>query len=235
LLAASGYWWDGSTWHRPSQIFDMAQEKYVDRPVPAALTISAADLLAAGGADPDRGIVSPIGDIDIEVSPYASGRRWRDDLALWTKLHDSGRHLAGCVAQLTAPELAADELLGVAEMAEVAGINASTLRAYLTRGEAEVPLPQATVGGRSMWSRPVAQDWAEQRRRSSDDIRASRGRHPPGENRRGPPHSGERVWSPLPGVPQLASHGPYLGTRGDELSGVGVRLAVQNRRTANGR
>jgi len=85
-------------------------------------------------------------------------------------LHDGERHLAGCVVQLTAPELAADQLLGVAELAEVAGIGASTLRAYQARGENEVPLPQATVGGRSMWSRPVADDWAETRRRSRDGV-----------------------------------------------------------------
>jgi hypothetical protein len=31
-------------------------------------------------------------------------------------------------------------------------------------------MPQATVGGRSVWSRPVAEEWAEQRRRSPEGI-----------------------------------------------------------------
>ncbi|QVJ03468.1 hypothetical protein KGD82_27675 (plasmid) [Nocardiopsis eucommiae] len=65
----------------------------------------------------------------------------------------------------TAPELAGDQLIGVNEMAEIGGITASTLRAYLTREENDVPLPQATIAGRAMWARPVAQDWAEQRSR----------------------------------------------------------------------
>jgi hypothetical protein len=60
--------------------------------------------------------------------------------------------------------------VGAAEMAQIAGIAASTLRAYISRGEAYVPLPQATVGGRSVWARPVAEEWAEQRRRSSEGV-----------------------------------------------------------------
>lgn len=34
-----------------------------------------------------------------------------------------------------------------------------------------MPLPQATVGGRAQWSRPVAEDWVEARRRSSEGLR----------------------------------------------------------------
>jgi hypothetical protein len=118
-----------------------------------------------------RGKVLAIADVEPGATVYAqSGRRWRDDLALWATRHDGGRHLAGCVVQLTAPELTADQLLGAAELAELAGIAASTLRAYMARGESEVPLPQATVGGRAMWSRPVAEVWAEPRRRSHDGV-----------------------------------------------------------------
>jgi predicted DNA-binding transcriptional regulator AlpA len=169
LFRAGGYWFDGSTWYRPSQVFDLAREVYVNRPVPAALTITAADLL---DGDATRGAVMPIGDITIDADGNRPARtgRWRDDLALWAARRDGGRHLAGCVVQLTAPELTAEQLLSVAELAEVAGVGASTLRAYLARGEGDVPAPQAIVGGRSMWSRPVAEEWAEQRRRSRDGI-----------------------------------------------------------------
>jgi hypothetical protein len=166
LFRAGGYWWDGTTWYRPSQVFDQAREAYVNRPVPAALTISAADLLDNAAAD--KGRVLPISEVDLDRPDTELGRRWRDDLAAWAARHGDGRHLAGCVVHLTAPELAADQLLGVAELAEAARIGASTLRAYQARGESEVPLAQATVGGRSMWSRPVAEDWAETRRRSHD-------------------------------------------------------------------
>lgn len=167
LFRAGGYWWDGTTWYRPSQVFDRARETYVNRPVPAALTISAAD---QPQGDPDRGTLWAIAELDPDTMASAASRRWRDDFALWAARHGGGRHLAGCVVNLTAPELAADQLLGVAELAEVAGIGASTLRAYQARGESEVPPPQAIVGGRSMWSRPVAEDWAETRRRSRDGV-----------------------------------------------------------------
>jgi hypothetical protein len=55
-------------------------------------------------------------------------------------------------------------------MAEFAGVAASTLRAYLSRGEGDTPAPQAVVGGRSLWARPVAEEWAERRRRSWGGI-----------------------------------------------------------------
>ncbi|MEU9025876.1 hypothetical protein [Actinomadura sp. NPDC048394] len=38
LYRAGGYWWDGTTWYRPSQLFDWAAEKTYERPVPAAVT-----------------------------------------------------------------------------------------------------------------------------------------------------------------------------------------------------
>ena len=53
------------------------------------------------------------------------------------------------------------------------GVAASTLRAYLSLDEADIPAPQATVNGRSVWARPVAQEWAEDRRRSPVGIRAA--------------------------------------------------------------
>ena len=82
----------------------------------------------------------------------------------------TGRHLAGCVVGLSAPELHAEQLLGVNELAETAGIAASTLRAYLARDESDVPVSQAVVGGRDMWSRPVAEDWAERGQRSREGV-----------------------------------------------------------------
>ncbi len=55
-------------------------------------------------------------------------------------------------------------------MAGITGIAASTLRSYIARGEADVPVPQAVLNGRSAWARPVAEEWAEQRRRSYDGV-----------------------------------------------------------------
>ena len=81
--------------------------------------------------------------------------------------------LTGSVVTLTAPELNADQMIGATEVAAIAGIAASTLRAYLSRGESETPLPQATLHGRSMWARPVAEEWAEERRRSPAGVTAA--------------------------------------------------------------
>lgn len=171
LFRAGGYWWDGQTWYRPAQIWDGAAESYVRRPVPAAATTTVAGLRAVGG-DPDRGRILPVTDVDPDQPPTG---RWADHLALWTARHieHGGLALEQCVVGLTAPELAADQLLGQAELAAVAGVAASTMRAYQSRGEGDIPLPQATVAGRSMWSRPVAEEYAEARRQDPAAIAAT--------------------------------------------------------------
>jgi hypothetical protein len=164
LFRSGGYWWDGATWYRPAQVWDGAAEQYYRRPVPAAVTVTA-DALLQGG-DPARGRLLTVTEVDVDAAPP---ERWRDDLAMWaTSYRDGGG--AGGVVTFTAPELTGDQLVGVPEMAQIAGIGASTLRAYVSRGEGDVPLPQATINGRNMWARPVAEEWAEQRRRSGDGL-----------------------------------------------------------------
>lgn len=167
LFRSGGYWWDGESWYRPSQIFDRASGAYVRRAVPAAMTVHAADLLGAGGGSADQAAVLAIEDVDVD-EPRRPGR-WRDALAAWAaRRRADAPPLQRCVVQFNAPELAADQLVSVAQLAEIAGIGASTLRAYLARGENEIPAPQATPAGRSMWSLPVAEEWAEQRRNSPE-------------------------------------------------------------------
>lgn len=170
LFRSGGYWWDGNTWYRPSQVWDRAAEEYFQRPVPAATTVMAHALLATG-ADAERGQALQVSDVDPQ-SRYAG--RWADDLALWAaRRTGQDLPLAQCVVSLTAPELSGDQLVGANEMAEAAGIAASTLRAYLSREESDVPLPQAAVGGRNLWSRPVAEDWVESRSRSYEGLTAT--------------------------------------------------------------
>jgi len=166
LFRSGGYWWDGITWYRPSQVWDAAGEEYFRRPVPAAMMVTAADLLDAS-AVPARGRVLKVTDVDVDVPPRG---RWLDDLALWAARRQQRGRLSSCVVTIAAPELTGDQLVGVAEMAEIAGVAASTLRAYLSRDEGDVPQPQATVNGRSVWARPVAEEWAEQRRRSPESV-----------------------------------------------------------------
>lgn len=169
LFRSGAYWWNGATWYRPAQVFDWASEQYVQRPVPSAATVTAADVLAGGG-EPSQAAVADVASVDPDA-PYTG--RWEDDLALWAaRRGDDGLSLDRCVTGVTAPELAAESLIGTPELAEITGISASTLRAYVSRGEAEVPLPQAVIAGRSLWSRPVALEWAEQRQRSPDGVDA---------------------------------------------------------------
>lgn len=165
LFRAGGYWWDGTTWYRPSQVWDTANEEYYHRPVPSAITVTAADVLDGSG-DPARGGWLSVAGIDLDAPPTGN---WADDLAMWAE-HGEHRPLAQCVVKLAAPELGPDQLVGVAELAQIGGVAASTLRAYISREEGDVPEPQAVIGGRSVWARPIAEEWAEQRRRSPDGV-----------------------------------------------------------------
>jgi len=169
LFRAGGYWWNGDIWYRPAQVWDVAGEKHYQRPVPAAMSVTAADLLQAGG-DPRKGAVLDIAGIAPDSPPPG---RWLDDLALWAAHRPDDKPLSASVVTISAPELSGDQLVGVAELARIGGIAASTLRAYITRGEGDVPPPQATISGRSAWARPVAEDWGEQRRRSPDGLTAA--------------------------------------------------------------
>jgi hypothetical protein len=67
------------------------------------------------------------------------------------------------VVDVTAPELAGNQLLSLNQTASVAAITAGTLRGYISRRENDVPDPQMVIGGRSMWSRPVVHEWIETR------------------------------------------------------------------------
>lgn len=172
LFRAGGYWWDGTTWYRPQQVWDGASERFEHRRVRAATTLHAADFID-DSADPTHGHILTITDVDPEAP---APQRWGDHLAKWAATratHNGGLPLEECVVQLAAPELAADQMVGVPEMAELAGITASTLRAYISRGENSIPLPQATVSGRSLWARPVAEDWAEARSKSPEGVSAA--------------------------------------------------------------
>ncbi|MGW2204813.1 MerR family transcriptional regulator [Streptomyces sp. NPDC001774] len=172
LFRAGGYWWDGQAWYRPGQVWDPVAQNHERRRARAAVTVSAADMLDRR-ADPGR---AQLGTVTTFDPATAAPENWADHLALWAEHHeDQGGALPldRCVVDLASPELTGGQLLGVPEMAELGGITASTLRAYISRGNSEVPQPQATVGGRDQWARAVVDDWVEARQRSYDGIRAT--------------------------------------------------------------
>ncbi|MEU6267496.1 helix-turn-helix transcriptional regulator [Saccharopolyspora shandongensis] len=169
LTRAGGYWWDGHDWYRPRQVLDWSQEGYAYRSVRQPTTITAEDML-------DSSCKPALGEI-YKVAHFQpqelDAEQWRHDLALWSarrRARDSGVGLDRCVVTLNAPELAERTMLTIDQFAERAGIAASTLRAYIARDEADVPLPQSTVGGRKRWSVPVVDDWIEERKRDPWEV-----------------------------------------------------------------
>ncbi|MEV5203229.1 hypothetical protein [Streptomyces sp. NPDC053720] len=169
LFRAGGYWWDGATWYRPGQVWDPVAQEHERRKARLAVTVSAADMLD-GRADPARAYLGKVATFDPDA---ARPDNWLDHLALWAarrQERDGALELERCVVDLSSPELTGAQLIGAPEMAELGGITASTLRAYISRGNSEVPLPQAVVGGRDQWARTVVQDWVEARQRSYEGV-----------------------------------------------------------------
>ena len=185
LSRIGGYWWNGTTWYRPLQVFDWASERYVRREVHLPTVITAADLLDGTGRT-ERGRLARIMQLGGEQSPTelaayqlhstvpspsAPVEQWRHDLALWaSRRTDDALPVARCVVTVNAPELFDEALLGVEEFATKAEIAASTLRSYIARDEADIPAPQATDGPRKRWAKPVVNDWLEQRRRDPGKV-----------------------------------------------------------------
>ena len=162
LWRAGGYWLgnDGG-WHRPVQIFDWAAERYISRAVPGASTITAA---AALGGRAQAGLTLSVHGLDLDDMDPLSKGEWDRQLEIWAGNRPSdGLELEKCITDISAPELGAGQLLNVVESAEIAGINVGTLRGYISRGENEVPAPQAMVGASTVWSRPVIEQWVEAR------------------------------------------------------------------------
>lgn len=67
------------------------------------------------------------------------------------------------VVGMLAPELHPTQLVGVEEVAGIAGISEVTVRAYVHRRQ--MPLPVTRVGGSPIWSRPVIEQWLRRRKR----------------------------------------------------------------------
>lgn len=178
LFRSGGYWWDGTTWYRPMQVFDYATEHYARRQVAGATTITAADFLAATNNTPTSAAILTVADVHNAahdgVPQAMTVDDWDPHLRLWAgRRRTTALPLSRCVVDLNAPELAADQLIGTPGLAARAGIGSSTLRAYVARGEAEIPAHQVTISGRNMWSKRVADDWAESRSRHPDNIDAA--------------------------------------------------------------
>ncbi|MFE3591371.1 hypothetical protein ACFXOY_28145 [Streptomyces niveus] len=156
LFRAGGYWWNGETWHRPGQVWDPIAQDYERRRARMTVTITASDMLD-GRVDPARAYVGKV----LTFDPDETGPDNRlDHLALWAERRqeqENALELERCVVDLSGPELTGAQLIGAPEMAELGGISASTLRAYISRGNSEVPRPQVVVGDRDSLSPGAAE------------------------------------------------------------------------------
>ncbi|WP_329171281.1 hypothetical protein [Streptomyces sp. NBC_01477] len=159
LFRHGGYWWAGERWHRPGLVWDGAYERNDPREVDNQLTVTAADVLKAP-CNPQNAAVAKIASFTAPETPPAN---WHDHLALWAQLRASQpgvRPLTECVVDLHAPELAADRLVNMAGLANIAAVAEEDMPDL--RYEADkLPEPQAEADGAPWWSVPVARDWAE--------------------------------------------------------------------------
>ncbi|MFJ3498468.1 hypothetical protein ACIPPJ_33435 [Streptomyces sp. NPDC086091] len=165
LFRAGGHWFDGSVWYRPEQLWDPVAQDYERRPARGAVSVTAAGLLDG------HSVASHPSLLDVaSFDPHAPGPdAWLDHLALWARHRQEQKDalpLTDCVVDVSGPELTSARMIGIRKMAELGGVTVSTLRAHLARGSGEVPLPQTDVRGHGRWSRAVAEDWVDSRKRS---------------------------------------------------------------------
>ncbi len=168
LHRAGGYWWDGTTWFRPLQVWDGASEEFISRPVPGATTVSAADCLQ-GDTDGRPGLVQQV--IDVDLSAPILHESWSDHLAEWAHRGQVTRHLAACVVTISAPELVGDQLVDRAGVAALLALPEQTVDAYARSALQDFPSPQAVINARPVWSRAVIREWAERSRYSEGHLR----------------------------------------------------------------
>lgn len=158
VVRAGGYWSDGEVWRRPTATRDPLQSgSDWDAPGDAtswtaldarldSLPGDAVHLPNLGARTVARGIPAASRDALWRASEL---RAWEQARATRTNALPLGR----CIVEIDAPELIEASLLGSAEVADLAGVGASTWRAYVARGSA--PAPQRTLSGRPHWARPI--------------------------------------------------------------------------------
>ncbi len=169
LWRAGGYWWNGTSWGRPLQLFDLSLESYVRRAVPGAATVSAAETLDRQHAGGQVADVLTVDEVKVDGDPL-DRYDWLRHLNAWAQRRPTdGLPLDKCVVDVTAPELSGNQLLSLNQAASVAGIAAGTLRGYMSRGEGNVPDPQLVTGGRPQWSLPVMNEWVETRAYTTEE------------------------------------------------------------------
>lgn len=147
-----GYWWDGTNWYRP-EVYNPARGTNDAIPVP-----DAEDLIG-----------QPVEGTPLDIEEINAYPHHHDRINAWLQ----GRELTVPPRlDLIAEELRADSLLTSAESAERAGIAASTFRAYLARGENDIPAPQhvSPAGGINLWAAPVIDAWVANRSRDARAV-----------------------------------------------------------------
>lgn len=173
LYRAGGYWWDGTTWYRPPAMFDRALERAVVVPVPDAVSITAAEYLAA---HPGNAKKAKFTDITTFTPRMVDDDQWRHDLAYWAACRPAdARPLTECIVDVSAPELQPDALVSKSAAAREIGLSPDEINEAINAhggGRAErFPFPQAyTPRTRSpRWSKPVLREWAWERQRANPE------------------------------------------------------------------
>lgn len=166
---AGGYWWDGTTWHRPAVTYDRAVDQAVVVPVSEAVSITAADYLATHPGTPDKGALADI----TMFTPAAVGEsQWAHDLAYWASCRPAeGLPLEQCVVDVTAAELESEALVSKSQAARELGLSRAEIDEAINAhggGRAErFPFPQRHTPrtGSPRWARPVLREWMWERQR----------------------------------------------------------------------
>lgn len=175
VVRNGGYWSDGTVWRRPTAVTDpVTHELTWDEPQEAESVLASSIRYGEIHTffDPDKGKkVLSVAEVAKNPGKHISRADWVGKVLLvWLNRRAEGAlPLERSILELTAPELATEALLNNQDAAKLAGVEASTWRAYVSRGTA--PDPQkvnrvsASDKGRPSWSSPIVEAWVARRDR----------------------------------------------------------------------
>lgn len=167
IVRAGGYWSDGSTWRRPTALRDpVTSEFFWDQPQNAR-SLTAEEALAITTGATERQKVHSLSEVARGNAPVESYPAWvSHSLTFWAGQRPEGSLALGkCILDIQAPELEQGALLDNTQAAEMAGVETSTWRAYVSRGTAPEPQVGSLGKNRSRWSLPIIEAWAAKRER----------------------------------------------------------------------
>jgi hypothetical protein len=130
-------------------------------PVPGAVDLTLADLLAIDHRADDHSSPAPMRPVSREELDWLTGQQESLQNVLVRRSGRRSPDAGDLIVGMSAPELQIMTMLTVADIAKLASVSKATIDSYRYRGY--LPAPQAVRGRTPLWARPIIQRWLQTR------------------------------------------------------------------------